>query len=200
MHKRTWEEAYTNIWDEEPTEEPVEKFSELIQAIIIAHSMKRLLKGFEPHERNKAVETVMQRLYKFLKQRERTNLKDFIFATEFERTHWQQVTDDYDKSTPLYAINTAATLCDYFDVIMNRYAKLSPKVMEKFGITHNNNDSSREECFMIEQNDGSFVSTYIEKFEPFSGVSVRKSPFAGRKLTIKNNLIIEGKKIAEEFE
>lgn len=205
MHKRTWEKANTDIWDE-PKEE-AEKLSPLIQAMVIGHSMNRLLKQFDFHivsggksERNNNFDKVLLRINKMLKSREKTNLKDFIFAEEYEKILWKNTTYSYDKKTPIFAINVVSSLYEYFSSIMLRYANLNENIMEKLSMIHSVTDIDSKEFFDIEQNDSSFINTYIKIFEPHSGVGVKKSLFSGKKLTLKNNLIIEGKKIAEEFE
>lgn len=175
------------------------ELTDLQIAIVVSHLMRRFMTNFKPHERTTAIEKVMMRLTKFLKQRERTNFKDFVYATEFERVIWENATESYDKSTPIFGINFVASLYEYFDTILNRYVKLSPKIMIRFSMVHNETGVSDDECMEIEGNDSDLLSTFIKLFEPYSDVGIRISPMAGMKLTIKNNLIIEGKKLAKGF-
>ena len=178
----------------------MDELTDLQIAIVTAHSMRRFMKNYEAHERTAVIEKVMMRLHKFLKQRERSNFKDFVYATEFERVFWTNVTENYDKKTKIFAIDFVTKLYDYFPNQMSRYVDLSEKLMLQFGMAQNNTTVSDDICLEITKNDNDFISTYINLFEPYSGVKLRKSLLAGKKLTIKNNLIIEGKKIAEGFE
>ncbi len=153
--------------------------------------MMRLLKQFKPDERNSNIEAVMLKLRKMLMSRERTNFKDFVFATEYERILWTNVTYEYDERTPIFAINVTAILYDYFSKEMVRYANLNEKLMMKVASIHGTSTIGSDGFFKIEQNDGSFTSTYMKQFEKDSGVGVKKSAFAGKKREIKMNTIID---------
>ena len=171
----------------------------LEQTIVLAHVMRRILSNFKPHERTKNLEVLTMRLRKFLIKRERTNIKSFIFATEFERVLWLNVTDKYDKHTKILALDFVCSLYDYFKDNLSKFADVNEKLMEKISLLATDIECSSQEAYEMEQNDDDLLSTFITLFEPHSGVSLKKSLFAGKKLTIKNNLIIEGKKIASGF-
>ena len=171
----------------------------LQQAIIVAHVMRRFLCHYEIHERTKSMQILSTRLSKFLKQRERKNAKDFIFATEFERVLWTNVTDSYDKKTKIFIIDFIVQIHSYFEDIMTRFANVSPKLMLEVASCDPLQNVDSDTCVEVEANDDDLLSTFLKHFEPYSGVSKRKSLFSGKKLTLKNNLIIEGKKVADGF-
>jgi len=158
-----------------------------------------MLKQFDYSERNASMNSLMSKLNKMLRSRERTNRKDFIFATEYERILWVNVTHEYEKSTPIFPINVITTLYDYFSKELIRYAHINEKLMTKVCIIHGSSNVDEDTFFKIEQNDGSITTTYIEIFKKDSGVGVRISPIAGRRLTLKNNMILEGEKIKDGF-
>ena len=176
-----------------------DKLNELEQAIVVAHVMRRIMSNFKPGDRVSSIETVMIRLSKFLKKRQRTNTKSFIYATEFERVLWMNVTDKYDKKTKIMALDFVSKVYEYFPNIMNKYAGLSNKIMEKLAFLATTVEVSSSECYEMERNDDDLLSTFINQFEPYSGVGLRKSLFSGKKNVIKNNMIIDGIKIAEGF-
>jgi len=175
------------------------KLPNLQQAIIVAHIMRRFLTHYKSHERTKAMQVLSTRLAKFLKTRQRTNPKDFIFATEFERVMWTNITDRYDKKTRVFAIDFVVQVHGYFEEIMTKFANVSPKLMLQVASCEPLSETDSETCVEIEANDYDLLSTFLEVFYPHSGVSKRKSLFSGRKLTIKNNLILEGKEVDRKF-
>jgi len=178
----------------------MKKLTDLQIAIIVSHSMRRFLKNFEPHERTKAVEKVMVRLHRFLFRAEKANLKDFVFATEYERILWQNTAYEYEKSTAISSVNFVNVLYDYFGSTICKSTDLTPKLMQKFSeVKDNDREYDSNDIYKFESNSNSITSTYIKLFEKDSGIGLKRSLFAGKKITIKNNLIIEGKKIAEGF-
>ena len=91
-----------------------EKLTNLELAIISAHTVRRFLMGYKPHERTSAIEQMLKKISKFLRHREKTNLKIFTFATEFERVLWQNVTDKYDKHTKIFALGFTISVYSYY--------------------------------------------------------------------------------------
>ena len=177
----------------------MQTLTKLEQAIVVAHGMRRILSNYKHNERTASLETLAKRLKKFLLKREKSNKRSFIFATEFERIFWLNVTDKYDKTTRILALDFVTSLYSYYGDILSRYSDISPKLMEKIDILANEADATSEEIYEMEQNDKDLLTTYVNMFEPYSSVKMRKSLFAGKKLTIKNNLIIEGKTLDEKF-
>lgn len=168
-------------------------------AIIVAHTMRRFMSNFKPHERNSTFEKVLKRLTKMLLQRERTNTAAFINATEYERELWLKATGSYDGSVPIFAVDFVCSVYEYFEKQMHKHANLNPKLMEKMNMIHNTTEVDSKTAHEIEKNDSDLLSTYIKLFEKDSGVALKKSLFGGKKLILKNNLIIEGKELVDDF-
>ncbi len=156
------------------------KLSNIKQTIIISHTIRRFLINFKPIERTKNIEALAKKLGVFLRQKEKSNREDFIFATEYERVLWMNATDKYDKETPVLALDFVTQLYSYFEVILSKYANVSPKLIEKIGILAIQTDISSKEAHKLETNSGSLINTYIGIFEEHSGVSVRKSLLVGK--------------------
>ena len=168
-------------------------------AIILVHSMRRLLTKFEPHERTKHMELVLKRLKKYNMHQEKVNKREFIFAIEFERVFWQNVTDKYDKETPVFGVNFVADLYTAYEQLLHKQTKISFKHIENMGKDYLGGEIESKKMREIEDNNDSLVNTYIDMFEPYSGVARKRSAFAGKKLIIKGNLITEGKEVKEGF-
>ncbi len=177
----------------------MKKLDKLEQTIVLAHVIRRIMSNFKAHERTSSLEALVSRLTKFLFVRERTNRKSFVFATEFERVLWLNVTDKYDKHTKILALDFICSMYDYFDVQLKRFANISPKLMEKISIRAVDIDIDSKDIYEMEQNDNDLLNTFITIFEPYSGVGLKKSLFSGKKLIIKNNRILEGKAVASGF-
>ena len=175
------------------------RLSNIELAIITAHTMRRFILSFAPHERTNTMDRVITRLRKFLIQREKANFKEFVFATELERVLYQNATDSYDKETPILALDFVTRLYDYFEPQLKKHAHINPKDMLSLGIIMTRHDLDSKQSYLLEKNSGDLLDTYIKILEPYSGVPLKKSLFAGKKLTIKNNLIIERKKVANGF-
>ncbi len=180
-------------------ENKMHNLTKLEQAIVIAHSMRRFTSNFKHFERTANLEKLSARLSKFLHKRERTNRKNFIMATEFERVFWTNVTQEYNKKTKILALDFISQLYSYYGEILAKYSGISPKLMQKIDLLATDIDATSDEIVEMESNDDNLLATYVTLFEPYSGISLRKSLFSGKKLTIKNNLILEGKTVDVKF-
>lgn len=175
------------------------KLPKLQQAIVVAHIMRRFMTHYKSDERTKSMQVLSTRLSKFLKQRQRTNLTDFIQATELEKGLWDNVTNKYDKDTRVFVIDFIVQVHGYFSEIMTKYANVSDRLMLDVAKCNPLANTDSATCIEIESNDSDLLSTFLEHFYPYSGVKKRVSIFSGKKLTIKNNLILEGKELSEQF-
>ena len=175
------------------------KLDKLSQAIVVAHVMRRILGTYSHSERVKPIEEVMSRTKKFLLIRERKNKKIFIFATEFERVLWQNVTDKYDKKTKILALDFTSMVYDYFPEIMSKHANINQKLMDKISVLAGMVEVEKDDLRDMESNDKDLLTTFITQFQEHSGVGMRKSLFQGKKLIIAGNLICEGKTLKAGF-
>ena len=168
-------------------------------ALVLVHSSRRMLVNFKPHERTKHFELIAKRYTKFLKQTERKFIKDFVFATEFEKVFWKNVTDKYDKSTPVFGVHFVADLYDYYEAILKKHTMVSFKHIELMGKDYTGGEVERSEMRSIEDNNNDLLSTYVSMFEEYTGIGLKKNLFQGKKLLIKNNIITDGKEVRDGF-
>lgn len=175
------------------------KLSGIETAIVVSHTMRRFMLNFEPHERTRVMDRVITRLKKFLIHREKVNFKEFFSATELEKRLYLNAVNSYDKNTSILALEFVTSLYEYFKPQLKKYVHLNEKDMLNIGMIMTKTSLDSKKSYEFEKNSGDLLNTYIMKLEPFTGVGVKKSPFAGKKLTIKNNMIIDGKKIASGF-
>ena len=176
-----------------------EKLSPLIQSMVLSHIVRRFLLNFAFSERTKQLEVVLKRVTRLLKKREKSNFRDFVFAEKFEKVLWQNATEQYHKETPILGVDFVVSLYFYYPAILNRYAGLSEKNMLDFAASVDSSHIGSNEYRELESNDDDLLSTFVKLYEPYSGVGLKKSAFAGKLLTIKNNLIIEGKSVKDGF-
>jgi hypothetical protein len=176
-----------------------EKLSNIEIAIVVAHTMRRFLSNFEIHERTKEIDEVLRRTKRFLMRRERINNTEFAYATKLEKGVYHNAVLAFAGDTPIFALDFSVRLYEYFEKQLTKHASINPKLIEKISIASNKRvvDSSKE--YEIESNSSDLLDEFIKQFEPLSGVPLKKSLFAGKKLIIKNNMILEGKEITKGF-
>lgn len=169
-------------------------------AIVASHTIRRFLKQFEIHERTKEIDEVLRRTKKFLKKRERVNFAEFKYATEIERSSYHNAVLAFSGDTPVFALDFAVRLYEYYEPQLKRHANINPKLIEKIDIAAaSKRVVEREREYEIESNSTDLLDEYVKQLAPLTGVELKKSAFAGKKLTIKNNMIIDGKKVAAGF-
>jgi len=175
------------------------KLSNIEITIVVAHTMRRFLSNFEIHERTKEIDEVLRRTKRFLMRRERLNNTEFVYATKLERAVYHNAVPAFSSDTPIFALDFSVRLYDYFQTQLNKYASVNPKLIEKIDIAANKRVVDSKKEYEIESNSSDLLDEFIKQFEPLSGVALKKSLFAGKKLTIKNNMILEGKEVANGF-
>jgi len=144
-------------------------------AIIVSHSMRRMLKHFEPHEQTKLFSKVSRKIFKFLIRKQKESARDFVIATEYERILYLNATEKYDKETPIFGMFFVSELYEYFDEIIYKYVNISSTEIEKLGVKYNGGGVDSETSYLIEKNGTDLLSTYIKLFEKDSGVCLKKS-------------------------
>ncbi len=150
-------------------------------AIVLVHSMRRMLVNFEPHERTKHMELVMKRLKKYNMHQQKVNKREFVFATEFERVFWQNVTDKYDKETPVFGVDFVSELFITYEKLLQRQTSITFKHIENMGKDYVDGGVESKKAREIEDNVGSLLNTYVDMFEPYSGAARQTSAFSWNK-------------------
>ena len=161
----------------------------LQKAIAASTLMNTLFNEYKAGELNSTGEKVRKKCAKFMRQRANSNRQDFLLAVKKTDEAWRNTINHFAKENmKIEAKTTIAAIYNYFDPEMQKFLKLTEKQMEQFTII--TTDDAEAESNSI---------TVIDYLVEQMGFEKRKSAFAGKKLTIVNNLILDGKKIAEGF-
>ena len=169
------------------------------QAMITGHTMMRFLKNFKSHERSKHLEKLMKRLHKMIIGHARKEHQEAIFVSEFEKLLWIEATKKYEEGHPIIGIDFCALVYSYYAAPLKKYGNISEKLIEEVQVHAKSDHIPSDEYIELESNGEDILSVYIKELEPHSGIGLRVSLFAGRRLTLKNNLILEGKKVKDGF-
>ena len=181
------------------TKDPESKLTQRQQAVITGHTMMRFLKNFEPHERSKYLEKLMQRLHRMIIGEAKRDKLQGAFTSEFEKQLWIRSTNKYEAGHPIIGIDFCALVYSYYGAPLKKYGNITDKLMEEVQAHAHSDHIPSDEYRDLECNGDDILSVYIKELEPHTGIGMRVSAFAGKKFTLKNNLILEGKKIKDGF-
>ena len=176
-----------------------ERLSSIQIAMITSHTIRRFLRNFQPHERTLEIEQTLVRTKKFLMQRQRINLREFIYCEKLETALYENACASFSGDTPVFALDFTVRLYGYYEAPLKRHVNITPKMMEKIDLSATKRVVDRSKEYEIESNSSDLLDEYIKQLEPLTGVKLKKSAFAGKKLTIKNNMILDGKEVASGF-
>ena len=161
----------------------------LQKAIAAATLINTLFNEYKAGQLNSTGEKVRKKIAKFMRQRSKTNEADFIFSVKKTDEAWRKAINHFAKENmKIEAKTTITAIYNYFAPQMQKFLKLSEAQMEKFAIMGTDDAEA-------EANSSTVVDYLVEQM----GIEKKKSAFAGKKLIIKNNLILERKQIAEGF-
>jgi len=181
------------------TKDPESKLTSRQQAVITGHTMMRFLKNFHPHERSKHLEKLMQRLHKLIIGEAKRDRVQGAFTSEFEKLLWVRATEAHGARSPIIGIDFCALIYGYYAAPLKKYGNISEKLIEDMQAATTSDHIPSDEYRELEDTGDDILSIYIKELEPHTGVSLRRSAFAGKKFILKNNMIIEGKKIKDGF-
>jgi len=161
----------------------------LQKAISAATLMNTLFFEYKAGQLNTTGEKVRKKVAKFMRQRAKSNKSDYIFSVQKTDEAWRATIDHFAKyKMKIEAKTTISAIYNYFAPEMQKFLKLSEKQMEKFAI-----DSTSDA--EAEANSSTVVDYLVQQM----GIEKKKSAFAGKKLTIKNNIILDGKIVKDGF-
>jgi len=161
----------------------------LQKAISAATLINTLFSEYKVGELNSTAEKVRKKCAKFMRQRAKSNRADYITAVNATDEAWRKSIDHFAKyEMKIEAKTTISAIYNYFAPEMQKFLKLSEKQMEKFAI-----DSTSDA--EAEANSSTVVDYLVQQM----GIEKKKSAFAGKKLTIKNNIILDGKIVKDGF-
>ena len=151
-------------------------------AIVVCHSMRRLLNNYKHYERPASLEIVFARITKMLRSREKTNFKRFVHCTQLEEKIWTNVIKDFDPKTPLLVVDAVCSIHARYATHLSKHANLSDKIMERLSIIQNTIDATAE----IEKTDTLITTIYVKEFAAYSGVLPLENRLKDRFKKIKN--------------
>ncbi len=161
----------------------------LQKAIAAATLINTLFNEYEAGALNSTGEKIRKKCAKFMRQRASINRQDFLTAVTATDKAWIATINHFIKEKmKIEAKTTIAAVYNYFASEMQKFLKLTEKQMEQFAIISTDDAEA-------EANSSTVIDYLVEEM----GIEKNKSAFAGKKLIIKNNLILERKQIAEGF-
>lgn len=163
--------------------------TDLEKSLIGASLINTIFMEYKQGELTNAGELVRKRIGKFMRQRGKTNRKICLSAIKKTDKAWRETINHFaKKELKIEAKSTIAAIYNYLPKEMEKFANIQDKHIEQFMILATDN-------FEAEKNSSTVVDYLMKEI----GVEKKKSLFSGKKLTLKNNLIIEGNKIASGF-
>ncbi len=161
----------------------------LEKALIGSSLINTIFHEYEVSELTSSGELVRKRIAKFMRQRGKSNRKIFIQAIKKTDKAWKKTINEFAKQKlSIEAKATIAAIYNYMPNDLENFANVQDKHIEQFMIT-------AVDDYEAEKNS----SVVIDYLMADLGIEKKKSLFAGKKFTIKNNLIIDGKQIAVGF-
>ena len=153
------------------------------KSIIGASLMHTLFQEYKAGELAKSGELVRKRVAKYMKQRARTNQRDFIDAIKFSDKAWRKTVLHFAKERKrIEAKSTIRAVYDYFQEELSKYANIREEHIEKFLIVGTNDAEA-------EHNSQIVIDFLIECL----GMEKKKSALKSRLDMIKQNRILEGR-------
>ncbi len=144
---------------------------------------------YSPNELNSSGELVRKRVAKFMRQRSKSNRKLCLDVIKKTDKSWRKTVKRFAKvELRIEAKSTIAAIFNYMPNELEHFANIQDKHIEQYMIPAVGDAEAERNS-----------STVIDYLMNDLGFEKKKSAFSGRKLTIKNNLIIDNIKIAEGF-
>lgn len=153
------------------------------KSIIGASLMHTLFQEYKAGELAKSGELVRKRVAKYMKQRARTNQRDFIDAIKLSDKAWRKTVLHFAKeNVKIEAKSTIRAIYDYFEQELSKYANIREEHIEKFLIVGTDDAEAEHNSQMV-------IDFLIECL----GMEKRKSVFKTRLDIIKQNRILESR-------
>mgnify|MGYP006883057660 CR=1 FL=1 len=161
----------------------------LQNAIIATSSIGSLLSSYNPNDTNKNIKQVRRDTKKLMMSRSKTNPKEFKEAIAIADKAWRDTINHFcevEEKMEIEALYATMTVFNLYEAPLKRFANITNKKIENIMF---NTDTT----YKHQVNSEKAMNYYLDLLAESTGVHRRKSAIAGRAITIKNNLIIEGK-------
>lgn len=163
--------------------------TDLEKALTLSVCMDIMFKQYKAGELNKRGELVRSRNAKFLKSREKTNIKIFVSTMNNTLKKWNEIVNHFaEENMKIEAKATISAIFNYSPELFKRFANITDKHIESFMIISIDD-------YEAEKNSSIVVDYLMNDL----GFEKKKSLFMGKRNILKNNLIIEGKTVKEGF-
>ena len=163
--------------------------SGLRKSLIGVSLMNSLFMSYKQGELNSSGELVRKRVAKLMRQRSNSNHQLCLDVIKDTDIAWRKTVNHFLKDNMrIEAKSTITAIYNYMAEDIEKYAGITDKHIEMFMI-------QTVDDLQAEKN-SSIVVDYLMKD---LGIAKKRSLFAGKLNTIKNNLIIEGKTLASGF-
>jgi len=159
----------------------------LEKALIGATLMNTIFHQYEAGELAKSGEKIRGRVAKFLRQRSNSNeklLREVILKAD---EAWKKSINEY-MTTAIEAKSTIAKIYDYFQKELEKFANIKEKDIELFTMQMTHDAEAEHNSRMV-------IDFLVQQL----GIEKRVSAFSGKRLTIKNDMILEGIAIKDGF-
>lgn len=161
----------------------------LEKSIISSTLINTIFQEYDCGQLNSSGEVVRKKIAKYMRQRSKTNRQLFIDSVMKCDSAWRETINHFAKQKlKIEAKTTIAAIYNYFSDELVKYVNLKDKHIEKLMICAVSDAEA-------EHNSDLVIDYLIQQL----GLEKRKSAFAGKKLTILNNMIIDRKQVKEEF-
>ena len=161
----------------------------LEKALIGASLINTIFMEYGQGELSSSGELVRKRIGKFMRQRAKTNRKTLLNAIKTTDKAWRKTINHFaNDRLSIEAKTTIAVIYKYLEKDLEKFANIKDKDMEMFSIQTTSD-------LEAEKNSTTIIDYLMNEI----GIEKKKSLFSGKKLIIKNNLIVDGFKIAQGF-
>ena len=161
----------------------------LEKSIICSSLIDMMFHNYGHKELNSSGQLVRKRIAKFMRHRGKVNHKLTVSVINKCDLAWRKTISNFLKQNmKIEAKSTIAAIYNYFPNEIKKFTKVTDEHIEKFMIVS-------VDDYEAEKNSSVVVDFLMKEL----GFEKKKSLFAGKKLTLKNNLIIEGKQVREGF-
>jgi len=163
--------------------------TDLEKSIIGSTLINTIFSEYHQGELTKIGGIIRKRNAKYMRQRSKSNRKLFLQAIKKTDKAWKNTINHFAKEKlRIEAKITITSIYNYMPQALEKFANIKDKDIELFMMrTIDDIEAEKNSDIVVD-----YLMTEI-------GIDKKVSLFQGRKLTIKNNLILEGKKIANGF-
>ena len=159
------------------------------KSIVAASLINTMLCNYEAGELNSSGEELRKKVAKYMRKRSKSNHKEFVETITTTDIAWKATIFHFLKDKmKIESKATIAAVYNNFQDVCVKYIGIKEKRFEKFMIGSVSDAES-------EINSDKVIEFMLNEL----GFESKRSAFSGKRLTIMNNLILDGKSIDNKF-